>query len=124
MEKKDPYKFTIGFDKSDPNHVYVADLLNETDKKAKLIVQAILAFTGNEDNNVKNQPARSIEPELLRPIMQEIIQEEVKKALALKEDRQSQKELEEVDLTEELPMQLDESLIQDVTNAISAFRKS
>ena len=38
MGKKNPFVFTIGFDKSDPDHVYVTELLNTTEKKAKLIV--------------------------------------------------------------------------------------
>ena len=123
MKKKDPYKFTIGFDKSDPDHVYVADMLNGTDKKAKLIVQAILTFTENRVND--NQSIRSMEPELLRPIMQEIIREEIKKALALQDISElSQEEPKEVDLTEEESLQIDESLIRDVTDAISAFRKA
>ncbi len=42
MGKKNPFIFTIGFDKSDPDHVYVTELLNTTEKKAKLIVAAIL----------------------------------------------------------------------------------
>lgn len=49
MGKKNPFVFTIGFDKSDPDHVYVTELLNTTEKKAKLIVAAILAYTGRTD---------------------------------------------------------------------------
>ena len=48
MGKKNPFVFTIGFDKSDPDHVYVTELLNTTEKKAKLIVAAILAYTGRK----------------------------------------------------------------------------
>ena len=32
MGKKNPFVFTIGFDKSDPGHVYVTELLNTTEK--------------------------------------------------------------------------------------------
>lgn len=35
MGKKNPFVFTIGFDKSDPDHVYVTELLNTTEKKSK-----------------------------------------------------------------------------------------
>ena len=49
MGKKNPFIFTIGFDKSDPDHVYVTELLNTTEKKKqKLIVAAILAYTGKK----------------------------------------------------------------------------
>ena len=70
MGKKNPFVFTIGFDKSDPDHVYVTELLNTTEKKAKLIVAAILAYTGRTDetgngtgyapaNDAANHPGRS-----------------------------------------------------------------
>ena len=71
MGKKNPFVFTIGFDKSDPDHVYVTELLNTTEKKAKLIVAAILAYTGRKDetgngsismdpaNDAANHPGRS-----------------------------------------------------------------
>lgn len=69
MGKKNPFVFTIGFDKSDPDHVYVTELLNTTEKKAKLIVAAILAYTGRTDET--GNGSISMEPDMLRPMMQE-----------------------------------------------------
>ncbi len=68
MGKKNPFVFTIGFDKSDPDHVYVTELLNTTEKKAKLIVAAILAYTGRTDET--GNGSISMEPDMLRPMMQ------------------------------------------------------
>ncbi len=123
MGKKNPYVFTIGFDKSDPDHVYVTDLLNATDKKAKLIVAAVLTYEGRTekpDVNVGN-----MEPELFRPIIQEIIREEVRKALNMRETIEPNKEVQqEVDLMEEEPLPVDEALFQNVVDAISAFRRA
>ena len=79
MGKKNPFVFTIGFDKSDPDHVYVTELLNTTEKKAKLIVAAILAYTGRTDET--GNGSISMEPDMLRPMMQQIIREEVRKVL-------------------------------------------
>ena len=73
MGKKNPFVFTIGFDKSDPDHVYVTELLNTTEKKAKLIVAAILAYTGRTDET--GNGSISMEPDMLRPMMQQIIRE-------------------------------------------------
>ena len=81
MGKKNPFVFTIGFDKSDPDHVYVTELLNTTEKKAKLIVAAILAYTGRTDET-------------------------------------------EVDLMEEEPLRMDQTMRQNVVDAISAFRRA
>ena len=86
MGKKNPFVFTIGFDKSDPDHVYVTELLNTTEKKAKLIVAAILAYTGRTDET--GNGSISMEPDMLRPMMQQIMAElnscpEEQKQLAL-----------------------------------------
>ena len=44
MGKKNPYVFTIGFDKKNPEHLEVVEILNGTEKKAALIAEAILLF--------------------------------------------------------------------------------
>lgn len=45
MEKKNPFVTTIGFKKEDPDHVYVAELLNSMGRgKAKYIVKAVLVY--------------------------------------------------------------------------------
>lgn len=62
-----------------PDHVYVTELLNTTEKKAKLIVAAILAYTGRTDET--GNGSISMEPDMLRPMMQQIIREEVRKVL-------------------------------------------
>ena len=67
MGKKNPFVFTIGFDKSDPDHVYVTELLNTTEKKAKLIVAAILAYTGRTDETGNGSISMCISPAFLCP---------------------------------------------------------
>lgn len=50
MEKKNPYITTIGFDKTNPRHVEVAEFLNSLQrKKADYIVNAIMEYQGRED---------------------------------------------------------------------------
>lgn len=43
MEKKNPYKFTLGFDKTKPSHVRAAEILNSVKDKADLIASAVVA---------------------------------------------------------------------------------
>ena len=43
MEKKNPYKFTLGFDKTKPTHVRAAEILNSVRDKADLIASAVVA---------------------------------------------------------------------------------
>ena len=116
MGKKNPFVFTIGFDKSDPDHVYVTELLNTTEKKAKLIVAAILAYTGRTDET--GNGSISMEPDMLRPMMQQIIREgqDVSKI--------NREMPTEVDLMEEEPLRMDQTMRQNVVDAISAFRRA
>lgn len=49
MAKKNPYVTTIGFNKEDPDHVYVADFLNSMGRgKGQYIVKAIMAYQNPE----------------------------------------------------------------------------
>ena len=43
MEKKNPYKFTLGFDKTKLTHVRAAEILNSVRDKADLIASAVVA---------------------------------------------------------------------------------
>lgn len=123
MGKKNPFVFTIGFDKSDPDHVYVTELLNTTEKKAKLIVAAILAYTGRTDET--GNGSISMEPDMLRPMMQQIIREEVRKVLEGQDVSKINREMPtEVDLMEEEPLRMDQTMRQNVVDAISAFRRA
>ena len=149
MGKKNPFVFTIGFDKSDPDHVYVTELLNTTEKKAKLIVAAILAYTGRTDETGKpcrivaqragqrfhvhpafqgqrgEGVAEIMEPDMLRPMMQQIIREEVRKVLEGQDVSKINREMPtEVDLMEEEPLRMDQTMRQNVVDAISAFRRA
>ncbi|HJC23244.1 MAG TPA: hypothetical protein H9761_06015 [Candidatus Eisenbergiella merdavium] len=45
MGKKNPYVTTLGFNRKDPNHVRVAELLNEMGRgKTQYIVNAVIAY--------------------------------------------------------------------------------
>ena len=45
VEKKNPYVTTVGFNKEDPDHVRVAELLNSMGRsKAQYIVKAVIAY--------------------------------------------------------------------------------
>ena len=43
MEKKNPFKFTLGFDKTKASHIRAVELLNSVKDKADLIAEAIAA---------------------------------------------------------------------------------
>lgn len=51
--KKNKFIFTIGFKRTDPEHVRVADILNETDSKNQFIVDAVLCYVDSGYMNVR-----------------------------------------------------------------------
>ena len=64
MEKKNPYKFTLGFDKTKPTHVRAAEILNSVRDKADLIASAVVAHIdggSTEKGAVLNQEKGLIE---------------------------------------------------------------
>ena len=73
MEKKNPYKFTLGFDKTKPTHVRAAEILNSVRDKADLIASAVVAHIdggSTEKGAVLNQEALQI-------MMLELVKQEV-----------------------------------------------
>ena len=122
MAKKDPFKYTIGLDASDSNHIYVANLLNDTKKKGKLIVEAVLAYTGKKESEVLT--INNIETEVVGPAVQEIIWEEVRKVLeAYENSKEDVENMKEINLMNEEPLEMDSAIAKDISDAIIAFRK-
>ena len=77
MEKKNPYKFTLGFDKTKPSHVRAVEILNSVKDKADLIASAVVSHIvggRTEEGTVLNQEALQI-------MMLELIKQEVAKAM-------------------------------------------
>ena len=116
MGKKNPYVFTIGFDKKNPEHLEVVKLLNGTEKKAALIAEAILQYTGKKSGGDTGVSQESIQA-MVRLLdfgtsgSQQLQPEAEKKpAEAVIED-----------LNEEGPP-IDERTMQDIADAMAAFR--
>lgn len=77
MEKKNPYKFTLGFDKTKPSHVRAVEILNSVKDKADLIASAVVSYIDGdrtEEGPVLNQEALQI-------MMLELVKQEVAKAM-------------------------------------------
>lgn len=51
--KKNEFVFTIGFKRTDPEHVRVVNILNETDSKNQFIVDAVLCYVDSGYMNVR-----------------------------------------------------------------------
>ena len=79
MEKKNPYKFTLGFDKTKPSHVRAAEILNSVKDKADLIASAVVAHI----DGTRMEDESGLNSEALQVIIQELVKQEVTKAMQL-----------------------------------------
>ena len=68
MEKKNPYKFTLGFDKTKPSHVRATEILNSVKDKADLIASALVSYI----DDVRQEEGAVLSNEALQVLMQEI----------------------------------------------------
>ena len=124
MEKKNPYKFTLGFDKTKPTHVRAAEILNSVRDKADLIASAVVTHIDGgrtEEGAVLNQEALQI-------MMLELVKQEVEKAMqnyfSKQENVQVEEETEE-DVIEKQKITefvLAPEVAKSVRDAMSAFR--
>lgn len=112
MGKKNPNVFTIGFNSSNPAHLKVVEILNQTERKAELIASAILAYTGELPKE------RLQDLDSLKPFLEQLIQTEIQKA---KEDLKSsvQAPIEEPDE----PLPISDDMVANITSALTSFRR-
>lgn len=131
MGKKNPYVFTIGFDKKNPEHLEVVEILNGTEKKAALIAEAILQYTGKKsggETGVSQESIQAMVRLLVRQEMKQIAGEAPVSDIGIPTGQQLQPEAEKKpaeavieDLNEEGPP-IDERTMQDIADAMAAFR--
>ena len=124
MEKKNPYKFTLGFDKTKPTHVCAAEILNSVRDKADLIASAVVAHI----DDGKTEEGAVLNQEALQIMMLELVKQEVEKAMqnyfSKQENVQVEEETEE-DVIEKQKISefvLAPEVAKSVRDAMSAFR--
>lgn len=125
MEKKNPFVTTVGFKKDDPDHVYVAELLNSMGRgKAQYIVKAVLAY---QDLQQKRELPRttgiSYDYEDIKRIVLQIIEERERRnsnsATVVQETGQDAGEKTENDLLKGL----DENDLNGIMESLAAFQE-
>ena len=127
--KKNPYVFTIGFDRRNPEHLEVVEILNGTEKKAALIAEAVLQYMGKKpggETGVSQESIQAMVRLLVRQEMERIAGEAPVSDSDVSARRQveAEKTPAEVvveDLNEEGPP-IDERTMQDIADAMAAFR--
>ena len=130
MAKKNPYVTTIGFNKEDPDHVYVADFLNSMGRgKGQYIVKAIMAYQNSEGVASGHVVVPTVDYEKIRAFVMQVLEErgtvrESSYVNKKKETEQLQGQRKEQDMhreREEFP-DLDEMAVNDILASLSAFR--
>lgn len=119
MEKKNPNRFTIGFKKDKPSHQKVVDILNNVSDKAEFIAVAVLRYVGEDDEYAM----ADIGVESLQPLIKELVQQEVQKAVGEMKVPQKQETPQVMDLTAEEPISIDAEIAENMFSAMDAFRK-
>lgn len=125
MEKRNPYVTTIGFRKDDPDHVYVAELLNSMGRgKAQYIVKAILAYQAlQKRGELPPSAGMSVDYGIIRQIVLQIMDEREGKtnhSIVPVADTVQEPELgKEKDVLEGF----DEAALNGIMESIAAFRE-
>ena len=110
MEKKNPYKFTLGFDKTKPTHARAVEILNAVRDKADLIASAVVTHIDGgrtEEGAVLNQEALQI-------MMLELVKENIQVEEGTKEEVIEKQKVSEFVFAPEVA--------KSVRDAMSAFR--
>lgn len=124
MEKKNPFVTTVGFKKDDPDHVYVAELLNSMGRrKAQYIVKAVMLYQDMQESGEAVHTGSAYDYERIRRVVLQVIEERERhlgvpvREVALPEEKKKETEPEEDMLTS-----LDEDALNGIMASIAAFQ--
>lgn len=125
MGKKNPYITTIGFDKTDPRHVQVAELLNGMSrKKAQYIVDAVLAYESMRDQGAEVARLPGIGYEQIKPMVLRVLAEQgVNVAGNPTGVSSAGRDTEAVLADTENQMEIDADALDGIMESLAAFRE-
>ena len=125
MEKKNPFVTTVGFKKDDPDHVYVADLLNSMGRgKAQYIVKAVMLYQHMQESGEAVHTGSAYDYERIRRVVLQVIEERERhlgvpvREVALPEEKKKETEPEEDMLTS-----LDDDALNGIMASLAAFQQ-
>ena len=130
MAKKNPYVTTIGFNKEDPDHVYVADFLNSMGRgKGQYIVKAIMAYQNPSGVVSGHVVVPTVDYEKIKAFVLQVLDDRgnvrestyVNKKMETEQLKGQRKEQGMHREHEEFP-DLDEMAVNDILASLSSFR--
>ena len=125
MEKKNPFITTIGFKKDDPEHIYVAELLNSLGRgKAQYIVKAILAYQSNmSGEGTGATQAVGLDYSAVRRIVLQVLEEQGKQHGSVTVTKTEQEEVMNEILESDYLQNFDDDAIDGIMAAMAAFQE-
>ena len=126
MEKKNPFVTTVGFKKDDPDHVYVAELLNSMGRgKAQYIVKAVMLYQDMQESGETIPTGGTYDYERIRRVVLQVIEERERhlgvpvREVDLPEEKKKETEPEEDMLTS-----LDDDALNGIMASLAAFQNN
>lgn len=128
MAKKNPYVTTIGFNREDPDHLYVAGLLNDMGRgKAQYIVKAIMAYQ-NPGRTAQGSAAIStdVDYEKIRNFVLQVLEERATGHIPASEAEQyvtkqsTKANVDYVEMNEDSAF--DDNTVNDILASLRVFR--
>ena len=126
MEKKNPFVTTVGFKKDDPDHIYVAQLLNSMGRgKAQYIVKAVMGYRNiHQNGEVVPRTGSSFDYDRIRSIVCQVLEERERQGNSQMPERTKAKQEESKPKEEDnLLSGLDEYALSGILASIAAFQE-
>ncbi len=125
MEKKNPFVTTVGFKKDDPDHIYVAQLLNSMGRgKGQYIVKAVMLYQDMQESGETVPTGGTYDYERIRRVVLQVIEERERqlevpeREIVLPEEKKKEPGPEEDLLTS-----LDDDTLSGIMASIAAFQQ-
>lgn len=125
MEKKNPFITTIGFKKDDPEHIYVAELLNSLGRgKAQYIVKAILAYQSNvSGEEPRTTQAGGLDYIAVKRIVLQVLEEQGRQYGGVTVSKPEREEIVDEIPEDDFLQNFDDDAIDGIMAAMAAFQE-
>lgn len=121
--KKNAFVTTIGFNRNDPNHVAVAELLNGMKRgKAQYLVNAVLAYQNGGNPGETGLAGQPLDYEKIRCFVLQVLEEHEQKGSSHDVHVENQGEQTAEETPEGMEFDLDEDALAGIMSSLEAFK--
>ena len=121
--KKNAFVTTIGFNRNDPNHVAVAELLNGMKRgKAQYLVNAVLAYRNGENPGEAGLVGQPLDYEKIRRFVLQVLEEHEQQGSSHDVHVENQGEQTAEETPEGMEFDLDEDALAGIMSSLEVFK--